>query len=223
MYMFMQHVYVCCRRFHRASSLLNNNQFQYGEYVLTNLVRTKLFKLQDGGVFNTARGRLPHSDIVGQHPGEKFADSAGQNMCIRRPSLAEYVCLMKRGPAPSYPKDIWAMIGHMNIGGGTCVLEAGSGSGSLTLHLSRTGMWLRLWVTYPDIMGSRGFPMVSDTGCECMIPHCLIINCLNLAEDNVVLLTQIASGVVCALCVWLAATLLQETHNCYYLTHLTQY
>lgn len=46
---------------------------------------------------------------------------------------------MPRGPAPSYPKDVVALINMMDVGAGSRVLEAGSGSGGMTLYLSRAG------------------------------------------------------------------------------------
>ncbi|KAK3739929.1 hypothetical protein QZH41_015974, partial [Actinostola sp. cb2023] len=44
---------------------------------------------------------------------------------------------MKRVATPSYPKDIQAMLSMAQIRQGSCVLEAGTGSGALTLFLSR--------------------------------------------------------------------------------------
>lgn len=135
----MQHMYMCLRRLHGACTRLTKH-FKYGEYVLASHGdRSKLFKLQEDAVYNTSVGHLAHKDIVGQQVGKGFADSSGRRVKLRRACLAEYVCLMKRGPTPMYPKDIWTVLGLMDIGQGACVLEAGSGSGSLTLHLSRAG------------------------------------------------------------------------------------
>jgi len=54
---------------------------------------------------------------------------------------------MKRIAAPTYPKQAHAMVAMMDVAEGNKVLEAGSGSGGLTLFLSRSGMWLFLHVT----------------------------------------------------------------------------
>ena len=50
---------------------------------------------------------------------------------------------MQRVATPTYPKDIWAMLGYMDIVGGATVIEAGTGSGAMTLHLSNRGLCVR--------------------------------------------------------------------------------
>lgn len=108
--------------------------FQYGELVLAfrpNGNRV-LIKLKEGGNFS----QVCHEEIVASDT--TFYTSV--NGCIfRRPSLEEYVVLMDRIPAPTYPKDAQAMASMLDLGEGSCVVEAGSGSGGLTLQLSKSG------------------------------------------------------------------------------------
>lgn len=66
--------------------------------------------------------------------------SSNEPKVVRRPTLNEYVLLMKRTATPTYPKDIAAMMNMMDIEVGSKVIEAGSGSGALTLYLSRAGI-----------------------------------------------------------------------------------
>ncbi|NWS46603.1 TR61B protein, partial [Probosciger aterrimus] len=117
--------------------------FRAGELVLAEMRRKynrtlKLMcRLVVGSVLTSNGGLLPHRDIIGQMPGQMLRTSAGMRLQVRRPSLEEYVLLMPRGPTIAYPKDISAMLMMMDIYPGDTVLEAGSGSGALTLFLSK--------------------------------------------------------------------------------------
>lgn len=121
--------------------------FNYGEQLLSIdwKERMKLFKLEQDEHLNFFnRHRLSHNSVYQLNASDNilyFGTSSGL-ITVRRPSLEEYVLLMRRGPAIAYPKDIWAIIGLLDIGPGSRVMEAGSGSGALTLHLSRLGGWL---------------------------------------------------------------------------------
>ncbi|XP_067883794.1 tRNA (adenine(58)-N(1))-methyltransferase, mitochondrial isoform X2 [Heterodontus francisci] len=118
--------------------------FKTGDVVLVEFRRRrhlelqKMFNLVEGGKLHTKWGMLTHQEILGRLPGQVLRTSIGFEFILRRPSLEEFVLLMKRGPAISYPKDISAMLTMMDVSGGDCVLESGSGSGAMTLFLSRT-------------------------------------------------------------------------------------
>ena len=116
--------------------------FKWGEFVLVENQkgRQRLFQLKEGSLLNSSVGQLPHSEIVGKLPCQTFETDQSIKLWVRRPTLAEYVCLMQRAATPSYPKDIWAMLGYLDIAGGARVIEAGSGSGALTLYLSNQGI-----------------------------------------------------------------------------------
>ncbi|KFQ30461.1 hypothetical protein N331_09121, partial [Merops nubicus] len=86
---------------------------------------------------SSSAGILPHHDIIGQLPGQFLPTSTGARLLLRRPSLDEYVLLMPRGPTIAYPKDISAILMMMDIHPGDTVLEIGSGSGAMSLFLSR--------------------------------------------------------------------------------------
>lgn len=114
---------------------------QYGELLLTvdKNEKKRLFELKEGDCIHSHKGMIKHTDIIGNQSGTTFTTHNGAKLLIRRPTLEEYVLIMKRGPTPSYAKDIWAIIGMLNIGPGSTVLEAGTGSGALTLYLSSAG------------------------------------------------------------------------------------
>ncbi|XP_033369149.1 tRNA (adenine(58)-N(1))-methyltransferase, mitochondrial isoform X3 [Parus major] len=117
--------------------------FRAGELALA-VVRRKhnttlkvLCRLAAEAVLSSPGGVLPHRDIIGQLPGQVLLASGGARLLLRRPSLDEYVLLMPRGPTIAYPKDISALLMMMDIHPGDTVLESGSGSGAMSLFLSR--------------------------------------------------------------------------------------
>lgn len=98
-----------------------------------------MFKLEQNAKLKKHTGELSHDDIHGRTPYNHFTTHIGSKIHIQRPSLEEYVLLMPRSATITYPKDIWVMMGMIDIGAGATVVEAGTGSGALTLYLSRLG------------------------------------------------------------------------------------
>ena len=114
--------------------------FKYNEIVLAEHRKGKkrLFQLTTNGQFPSPQGIIPHAEIVGT--AERSACFSPHQMLFYRPTLEDYVLHMKRGPAITYPKDAAAMMMMMDIGCGSKVLESGTGTGGLTLFLSRAGI-----------------------------------------------------------------------------------
>ncbi|KAM9787933.1 tRNA (adenine(58)-N(1))-methyltransferase, mitochondrial [Syngnathus typhle] len=97
----------------------------------------KMFQLQLGTRLLSSWGIILHDDVVGQPAAHVQRTSRGVPIFIRRASLEDYVLYMKRGPAISYPKDASAMLLMMDVTEGDYVLDSGSGSGAMSLFLSR--------------------------------------------------------------------------------------
>jgi tRNA (adenine57-N1/adenine58-N1)-methyltransferase len=118
---------------------VNSQPFVDGESCLLYDDKGKqyLLSLDSGKQFHSDRGVIPHTAIVGQVEGSKVTSSKGAEAVVMRPRLADYVLKMKRGAAVMYPKDAGALITWSDISPGDTVLEAGTGSGALTLALSR--------------------------------------------------------------------------------------
>ncbi|XP_070590394.1 tRNA (adenine(58)-N(1))-methyltransferase, mitochondrial [Erythrolamprus reginae] len=120
-----------------------NCPFRVGELILIEAHRKHGSKwkiqrlLTDTGMCNTSLGFIRFSEIVGRLPGQLFQTSQRKILMIRRPSLEEYVLLMDRKPSIITPKDANTMLLLMDITQGDIVLEAGSGSGSMSLFLSK--------------------------------------------------------------------------------------
>ncbi|XP_068437025.1 tRNA (adenine(58)-N(1))-methyltransferase, mitochondrial [Clinocottus analis] len=97
----------------------------------------KMFSLRAGALLQSNWGVVAHDDLAGRPAGRLLKTSRGVRFLVRRPSLEDYVLYMKRGPAIAYPKDASAMLMMMDITEGDRVLESGSGSGAMSLFLSR--------------------------------------------------------------------------------------
>ena len=113
--------------------------------------RRNLIKLDSTKYTDTAVGRLSHADIIGKEVGAQHRTVLGGRVTVRRPSLEEYTLLMHRGATPSYCSVVYAAVCMMDVGGGSRVVEAGSGSGAMTLHLSRIGAHVRMH-THHDVL-----------------------------------------------------------------------
>jgi tRNA (adenine57-N1/adenine58-N1)-methyltransferase len=113
--------------------------FQAGERVL--LVDRKgrryLLTLREGAEFHTHNGALAHDALIGSPEGVRVQTTAGAAFIAFRPSLADFVLKMPRGAQVIYPKDIGLILIEADIFPGATVLEAGTGSGALSLALIR--------------------------------------------------------------------------------------
>lgn len=99
--------------------------------------RHYLVVLRPGESFHYHAGFLEHDRIIGNGEGVTHLSSEGARLTALRPRLADYVLRMKRGAQVVYPKDIGPILVWADIGPGMTVLEAGTGSGALTLALVR--------------------------------------------------------------------------------------
>lgn len=99
--------------------------------------RRYLIELIAGAEFHHHHGVLPHDSIIGTEEGTTMQSSLNRPLTLLRPRLADYALKMPRGAAVVYPKDVGAILVWADIQPGNLVLEAGTGSGALTMALAR--------------------------------------------------------------------------------------
>lgn len=93
--------------------------------------------LVEGEHLHTHRGSLAHGDLIGAPEGSVVTTSTGTDYLALRPLLSDFVLSMPRGATVIYPKDAAQIIMMADIFPGARVVEAGVGSGGLTLSLLR--------------------------------------------------------------------------------------
>lgn len=91
--------------------------------------------LTAGETFHTHRGSLRHDDLIGLDAGSVVTTTAATSYVAMRPRLVDFVMSMPRGAAVIYPKDAAQIVTFGDIFPGARVMEAGVGSGALTLSL----------------------------------------------------------------------------------------
>ena len=99
--------------------------------------RLNTITLEPGKEFHTHRGILAHDVLIGQPDGSVVQASNGDTYLALRPLLSDFVMSMPRGAAIIYPKDAAQILALADIFPGATVVEAGVGSGALSLWLLR--------------------------------------------------------------------------------------
>lgn len=113
--------------------------FQPGDRVqLTDAKRRHYtITLEAGESYFTHKGQIRHDDIIGKDEGTVVMSHVGGEYLCFRHLLVDHVLSMPRGAAVIYPKDAAQILVEGDIFPGAKVLEAGAGSGALSMTLLR--------------------------------------------------------------------------------------
>jgi tRNA (adenine57-N1/adenine58-N1)-methyltransferase len=113
--------------------------FEPGERVLLVDARGRryLVRLQAHGTFHTHGGAVSHDALLGHDEGAEVHSTSGMVLRAFRPRMADYILKMPRGAQVVYPKDLGPLVVYADIHPGAHVVEAGTGSGALTIALCR--------------------------------------------------------------------------------------
>ena len=97
-----------------------------------------IFPLVVGGEFHTHRGIIKHDDLIGQTWGTQVFSHMGSPFFLLQPMLGDILTDLPRNTQILYPKEIGYIMVTMGIGPGMRVMEAGTGSGSMTIALAHS-------------------------------------------------------------------------------------
>lgn len=95
-----------------------------------------LIALRPGQTFYTNRGHYQHDDLIGQPLGTTVHSQLGHPVLLLEPSLSDLITRIKRNTQIIYPKDAAHLVQRLNLRNGKHVIEAGTGSGGLTIALA---------------------------------------------------------------------------------------
>jgi tRNA (adenine57-N1/adenine58-N1)-methyltransferase len=99
--------------------------------------RVHIVRLQEGQHLGTHHGLLAHEQLIGQRPGVTVHTHKGIPYRAFEPGTADLIRHLPRRTQIIYPKDAAYILLRLNIQPGVRVIEAGTGSGALTLALAR--------------------------------------------------------------------------------------
>ena len=113
--------------------------FAYGDRVQLTDAKRRHYTviLEEGGQFHSHKGIINHDDIVGMDGGSVIESTLGSFFLLFRHLMVDHVLSMPRGAAVIYPKDAAQILVEGDIFMGARVLEAGAGSGALSMSLLR--------------------------------------------------------------------------------------
>ncbi len=95
-----------------------------------------LIALHPGQTFHTHLGHFRHDDLIGQPLGITVHSQLGQPLLLLEPSLSDLITRVKRNTQIIYPKDAAYLVHRLSLRNGDHVIEAGTGSGGLTIALA---------------------------------------------------------------------------------------
>jgi tRNA (adenine57-N1/adenine58-N1)-methyltransferase len=98
--------------------------------------KTYMLRLQRGMAFHTNRGIIQHNDLIGQPLGRRVTSHLNQSFVVLRPSIHDVLMRLKRRSQIIYPKEIGQILLKLDARNGRRVIEAGTGSGVLTVALA---------------------------------------------------------------------------------------
>jgi len=109
-----------------------------GDYVLLYLDhrRTYLVRIEKERSFHTHKGFIQLESLIGKQYGTIVKSSLDVEFVGLKPLLRDYVFKSMRKTQIIYPKDAALIVMFSGIGPGSCVVEAGTGTGALTTALA---------------------------------------------------------------------------------------
>jgi tRNA (adenine57-N1/adenine58-N1)-methyltransferase len=95
-----------------------------------------MVRVEAGKTFHTHKGYVKFDDLIGRDYGTRIVSSLGFEFVALKPMLRDYVMKSARQTQINYPKDIALIVIFSDIGPGSRVAEAGTGTGALTTAIA---------------------------------------------------------------------------------------
>ena len=95
-----------------------------------------LVRLRAGDRFHTHKGVIDHDALIGQPLGRQVFSHLDHPFVVLRPSIHDLLMNLKRASQIIYPKEIGQILLRLDVCDGRRVVEAGTGSGALTMALA---------------------------------------------------------------------------------------
>jgi len=117
---------------------MNETEIQEGD--LAELIGLKHFhqiiRIKSGETIQSHIGLIKMDDLIGKPWGSMEKSHNGNTFFVLQPALSDLIKNVPRNTQILYPKDIGFLILNLAIGTGKRVIEAGTGSGALTIALA---------------------------------------------------------------------------------------
>ena len=104
--------------------------------LLTGGGKRHLLRLQPGRLFHSNLGKVQHDELIDLPYGTTVFSHLGHAMLLLEPSLDDRMTRIKRNTQIIFPKDASMVVRRLNLRAGSRVVEAGTGSGALTIALA---------------------------------------------------------------------------------------
>lgn len=98
--------------------------------------RTYLVRVEANRQFHTHKGFVELGKLIGMTYGSPIVSSLGVKFHVLRPLVRDRIMKTDRRTQVMYPKDIGFLLLQIGVGPGSHVVEAGTGSGALTMTLA---------------------------------------------------------------------------------------
>src|SRR3990170_1538110 len=105
-------------------------------YLVAPRGQTFTIQLKPGEQLHSMHGILSHDEVIGAAWGCQVETHLGKRFTLLQPALDDLLRDIERNTQVIYPKDIGYILLNLGIGPGSRVLEAGTGSGALTVAMA---------------------------------------------------------------------------------------
>lgn len=107
-----------------------------------------LIRLKAGAQLHTNRGLVGHDSVIGRAWGQTVRTQMGTPFLVLEPSTADLIRHIKRNTQILFPKDVGYLLMKLSVRPGRLILEAGTGSGGMTLAMALATMPLGRIISY---------------------------------------------------------------------------